>query len=315
MTQAETGTVESIEEAMIRHARESFARLPTLEIIVDRLLLALVPQMKTFCAVAPEVQLTALDYMPCEDAMEAISAPSLIAVAAADPWDSHLACVIEPDLLFSVLEIMMGGRHTPSHAWKPRNLTVIEQKLGRKLADLCLKSFGECLSEVVPVSFVTQAVELSAKAVVLAPPRTATLRVRVCFRFDNRTGHMTLVLPYGTLGDIAAPLAEPFVGGRTNGDSVSRNEMNAQISGTEVTITGVLKEMTLPLHEVLDWSVGDIIDLGMTMDTPVVGMVNAQPMFHASFGQRGNGALALRVIQSLLPKSKEEDIADASGND
>jgi flagellar motor switch protein FliM len=306
---------ETLEETMIREARESFERLPTLEIIIDRLLLALVPDLKSYCTIAPEIDLISLDYMPYEDAMETVTTPSLIAIASADPWDSQVACVIEPDLLFSVLEIMLGGRRASPNEWKPRGLTAIEQKLGRRLAELCLNGLSSCFAEISPVTFNTHTLESNPRSVLLAPPSTATLRVRMCLNFEDRNGHMTLILPYGALDEVSAQLAQPFLGGRSGADSSSRREMNTQISGTNVTVTGVLRELTVPLHEVLNWAPGDIIDLGMTQDTPVVGMVNAKPMFEASFGQRSNGALALRVIHSLLPKNKEEGIADASSFD
>lgn len=297
----------SLEEAMIRQARESFQRLPTLEIIIDRLLLALVPDLKSYCTVAPEVELRALDYLPYEDAMEATQSPSLIAIADAKGWDSQIACVVEPDLLFSVLEIMLGGRRATPHEWKPRGLTAIEQKLGRRLAELSLGVLAHCLQDVAPVKFEIKSQESNPRSVMLAAPRTATVSIRLNLSFEERQGHMTLILPYGNLDEVSTRLAQPFLGGRSTTDSNARKEMNTQISGTTVTITGVLQQVTIPLREVLAWEPGQVIDLGMTVDTPVVGMVNAQPMFQAAFGQRGNGALALRVIQSLLPEGTEEE--------
>ncbi|MEX3314493.1 flagellar motor switch protein FliM [Sulfitobacter sp. PS-8MA] len=299
-----------LEETMIRQARESFQRLPTLEIVLDRLLLAMVPDLKSYCTIAPEIELQSLDYLPYEDAMEATQAPSLYAIADADNWNSQIACVIEPDLLFSVLEIMLGGRRAQPNEWKPRSLTAIEQKLGRRLAELSLKGLSKCMSDVSPVSFSIASLESNPRSVMLAAPRTATVAVRLHMAFEDRSGHMTFILPYGNLDEVSAKLAQPFLGGRSPTDSNARKDMNTQISGTTVTITGVLQEMKIPLREVMEWQPGQVIDLGMTVDTPVVGMVNAQPMFQAAFGQRSNGALALRVIQSLLPQKTEEEIAD-----
>lgn len=306
----------SLEEAMIQQARESFQRLPTLEIIIDRLLLALVPDLKSYCTVAPEIELQAMDYLPYEDAMEAATSPALIAIADAEGWNSQIACVVEPDLLFSVLEIMLGGRRATPHEWKPRGLTAIEQKLGRRLAELSLNVLAHCMKDVSPVKFTVTSQESNPRSVMLAAPRTATVSIRLKLSFEDRSGHMTLILPYGDLDEVSGRLAQPFLGGRSTTDSNARKEMNNQISGTTVTITGVLQQVTIPLREVLAWEPGQVIELGMTVDTPVVGMVNAQPMFQAAFGQRGNGALALRVIQSLLPsETGEEEFDDDAGVD
>jgi len=304
---------EKIEEAIIRQSRESFQRLPTLEMIIDRLVLALAPEIKSYCNITPEIELTALDYMTYEDVMDSTITPSLIAIAKADPWNSQIACVIEPDLLFTTLEIMLGGRRTARTEWKPRSFTAIEQKIGQHLAELCLTSLSGCFAEVSPVSFATQTLESNPKSVIMTPPATATLRVRLQLTIDDRDGHMTLVFPYGALEEVGARLAQPFLGGRLGGDSGWRTEINSQISGTNVTVTALLQELSIPLRKVLDWSLGDVIDLGITMETPVVGLLNQQPMFQATLGQRNNGSLALRVTQTLLPEEKE--VEDASGID
>ncbi len=176
MTIAASPDALSLEETMIRQARESFQRLPTLEIIIDRLLLALVPDLKSYCTVAPEIELSSLEYMPYEDAMESIQSPSLIAIANAESWGSQIACT--------------------SQQWKPRGLTAIEQKLGRRLAELSLKGLAHCLQDVSPVQFDIQSLESNPRSVMLAAPRTATVLVRLHMQFEDRSGHMALVLPY-----------------------------------------------------------------------------------------------------------------------
>ena len=316
MTMTPDVSGERIEEAMIRQARESFPPMPTLEMIIDRFVLALAPEFKTYCSITPEIELTSLDYMTYEDAMEKTCTPSLIAVAGADGWKSRVACVVEPDLLFTVLEIMLGGRRTPRATWKPRSFTAIEQKIGRQLAQLSLGALQGCCTPISPVAFDIRTMETNPKSVVIVPPGTATLRVRLRLMIDDRDGHLTLILPYGALEEVGALLAQPFLGGRPGGDSGWRSEINSQISGTNVKITALLRELSIPLRDVMHWKAGDIIDLGMTVDQPVLGVVNEQPMFQASFGQRTNGALALRVIQMLLTqRDPAEEGENAAGAD
>lgn len=309
---------ERIEEAMIRQARESFQPMPTLEMIIDRLVLALAPEFKTYCSITPEIDLISMDYMTYEDAMEATCTPSLIAVTAAEGWKSRLACAVEPDLLFTILEVMLGGRRTARAKWVPRSFTAFEKRIGGQLAELALTAFEGCCAGISPVHFDIRTLETNPRSVVLVPPGTATLRVRLRLRIDERDGHLSLILPYGALEEVGALLAQPYLGGRPGGDSGWRNEINSQISGTTVKITALLRELPIPLHDVMRWQPGDVIDLGMTLDQPVVGMVNEQAMFQASFGQRTNGSLALRVTQMLLKQNtrdEEEEDEDAAGAD
>ena len=70
----------------------------------------------------------------------------------------------------------------------------------------------------------------------------------------------------------------------------------------QVVRRAVLDEMTLSLHEVLDWKVGSRILLNASADGVIELRCGEVPMFHGRMGRKG-GNIAVR-IEKELPKQE-----------
>lgn len=178
LRQPEGGLAEgSIEEQIIQMASLSYERLPLLELIFERYALALGSAFKVFVAMPCEVTLLSFEYLPCGPALEAIGSPALTAVARADPWDGRIAVSVSPELLFSTLEIMLGGRNGDSRAWSPRSFTAIERRFCQKLAEMVLDELEPGFEPVGGVRFRFDHLENIPSNAVIAPPATPAVRI------------------------------------------------------------------------------------------------------------------------------------------
>lgn len=302
----------SIEEQIIQMASLSYERLPLLEAIFDRYALALGSAFKSFAAMPTEATLTAFDYLPCAPALEAIGGPALTAVVRAEPWDGRIGVAISPDLLFSVLEIMLGGRGGGGHTWKPRSFTAIERRFGQRLAEMVLGELEAAFETVGGVKLKVDHLENSPTNAVLAPPNAPAVRITLKVSLEDRGGTLDFVIPDSTLETVRPMLSQNFPGGELGGDNGWREALGRSIEGSEARITAVLHEVRVGLRTVLDWAPGDVIDLGVDMDHEATVSCNGRPMFRAAMGRRKNGAVALRVTDDLGDQGKERagELAD-----
>ncbi|WP_341212434.1 FliM/FliN family flagellar motor switch protein [uncultured Limimaricola sp.] len=302
----------SIEEQIIQMASLSYERLPLLEAIFDRYALALGSAFKTFAGMPSEAVLTKFDYLPCASALEAIGTPALTAVARAEPWDGRIGVSMSPDLLFSVLEIMLGGRGGSTQEWKPRSFTAIERRFGQRLAEMVLAELEAAFEPAGGVKFRVDHLESSPTNAVLAPPNAPAVRITLKVSLEDRGGTLDFVIPDSTLETVRPMLSQNFPGADLGGDNGWREALGRSISGSEARITAVLHEVRVGLRTVLDWAPGDVIDLGVDMDHEATVSCNGQPMFRAAMGRRKNGAVALRVTDDLGDQEKERagDLAD-----
>jgi len=302
----------SVEEQIIRMATLSHERLPMMEVIFDRFALSLGGALKSFSSVATEVTLDAFEYMSCSEALESLPAPWLVAVSSARQWDGTLALVIDPDLLFTMLETMLGGRSTQKAEWKPRGFTSIEKRLATRLCDVVLKDLTEAFADVAEVQFSVDHLENSPHSTVLAPPSSPCVKITLDISVDGPGGKLVFVIPNMAFESARAMLAQSFFGGQIGGDSSWQALLADSLQDTDVDLVALLHELKLPLSDVLRWRRGDVLDLGIDTENQVTVAVSGKKMFRAAMGRRRNGSVALRVTEEL---SEREGISHDGTSD
>lgn len=292
----------SVEEQIIRMATLSYERLPMMEVLFERFALSLGSALKSFSAVPSEVTLDAFEYMSCGEALDGLPAPWLVAASSAEPWEGKLALIIDPDLLFTMLEAMLGGRPSQETHWEPRSFTSIEKRLATRLCEVVLKELSETFSEVAEVQFAVDHLENSPHSTVLAPPGSACVKITLEVKIEGRGGKLIFVIPNMVFEPARAMLAQTFLGGQIGGDSSWQALLTDSIRDTNVDLVALLHEMKLPLTEVLGWRRGHVLDLGIDTENEVTVAVSGKKMFRAAMGRRRNGSVALRVTEELSEK-------------
>lgn len=301
---------ERIEEAIIRSARSNHQKLPVLEVIFDRFALALGPVMKSHCAGASaDAELEAFRYMTTGEALENLSPHGLAAVTDVQPWNGTVALVLDPDLLFATLEIMLGGRSASRSEWAPRSYSAFEKKFGRRLSEVVLSELTDAFAQLSAVEFNIERIEGSPQALVLAPPTSPCVVIVMRITLEERSGRLTFLLPNSAFEPVRPMLAQPFRGGQLGGDSSWRSQLTDTLQDTGVTLEAVLSEPNLSLTDVLAWQPGQQLDLGIDPEQEVTVTCSGMKMFSAAMGRRRNGSVALRVTRDFSEKEEPADVA------
>jgi len=297
-----------VEEEIIQRAKRSYERLPILEVILERFALAVGPALKSYVGAICEASIDSIDYLPTGDALEKVPSPALISVVEEVEWDGPFALVLDPTLLISVLELTFGGRMAGRTDWAPRSFTAIEKKIGTEVTSLILAELAETFAQLTTDAFTVSHLETNAQAMVLAPPNTGCVKVRIHVTMDDRDGYVYLVAPFNALSSIRGMLVQPFHGGSLGGDKSWRRNMTDVISDTEVMVSAHLHNTQVSLQEVLNWKKGDVLDLGIEQDQPVTLMCSGHEMYTAQTGKRKNGRIALKISEQLKDEEEMTDV-------
>lgn len=293
-----------VEEEIIQRAKRSYERLPILEVILERFALAVGPALKHYIGAICEARIDNIEYMPVGEALEGTPSPALISVVDTLDWDGAFALVVDPSLLISTLEITFGGRTSGRSKWTPRSFTAIEKKIGSDITRLMLDELTETFEKLTVVDFTVSHVETNAQAMVLAPPNTGCVKVRLHVTMDDRDGYFYLVMPFNALSTIRSLLVQPFHGGSLGGDKSWRKNMTDAIVETDVLVSANLHEARVSLQDVLNWTPGKVLDLGISTDQEVTLTCSGHEMYRAQSGKKRNGRLALKITDQL--KDEEE---------
>lgn len=305
---ADQQTPASVEEEIIQRAKQSYERMPILEVILERFALAVGPAIKQYVGAICEANIDSVEYLPLGEALEAVASPALISVIEEPNWDGPFALSIDPSLMISTLEITFGGRMSDRTAWAPRSFTAIEKKIGSELTRLILDELTEAFGKLAVVEFSVSHMETNASAMVLSPPNTGCVKLRMHVTMDDRDGYFSLLFPFNALSTIRSMLVQPFHGGALGGDKSWRKNMTEAIADTEVLVTARLHEGTVSLNDVLQWKTGQVLDLGITVDQDVSLICSGHEMYLAQTGKRRNGRLALRITEQLKDEEEMTDV-------
>lgn len=305
---AEHQSSASVEEEIIQRAKRSYERLPILEVILERFTLAVGPAIKHYVGAICEANIDSVEYMQLGDALDTVVSPALISVIEETGWDGPFALAIDPTLLISALEITFGGRMAERSTWSPRSFTAIEKKIGSEITRLILDELTESFGKLAVVDFTVSHIETNAQAMVLAPPNTGCIKLKLHVTMDDRDGYFSLLFPFNALSTIRSMLVQPFHGGSLGGDKSWRKNMTEAIADTEVLVTARLHEGEVPLSEVLNWKKGDVLDLGIGQDQDVTLICSGHEMYAAQTGKRRNGRLALKVTEQLKDEEEMTDV-------
>ncbi|WP_375690007.1 flagellar motor switch protein FliM [Pseudooceanicola sp. LIPI14-2-Ac024] len=305
MQTAERTEPKFVEELIIERAKYSYARLPMLEVVFDRFALSLSQVLKTYLGAMTDVELESVDYLSCADAVDGLPDPALNAVTEAEGWAGPLAVVIEPSLLFAVIEITFGGRTVPGAERNTRSFTAIEKRIGESLCEVTLDDLARAFAKVAPTEFAISHLETNPRALLLGPPTSACVRAVMRIETEGRSGRMMFVLPNASFEPVNHVLGQAFTGGQLGGDTGWRNKMTGMLGHTSVTLTALMGETQVPLRDVLGWTKGTVLDFGMQENDPVTLTCAEMPVARAEVGKRKNGRVALKLSEKLYTDDEE----------
>ncbi|MGI9569833.1 MAG: flagellar motor switch protein FliM, partial [Desulfobulbia bacterium] len=101
-------------KALINSALVSYERLPMLEIVFDRLVRLLTTSLRNFTSDNVEVSLDHISTIRFGDYLNSIPLPAMISVFKASQWDNYGLLTIGSNLIYSIVDVLLGGRGSPA---------------------------------------------------------------------------------------------------------------------------------------------------------------------------------------------------------
>ena len=287
-----------VEEQIITKSKTTYGRLPMMEELFEQFQAALILTLNDYMSTKTDVTIKSFDYVSYGEALEAFPYPNLFGITEAEPWGSTVAVVADPELIFPVIQTMLGGRPSSS-SLKSRNFTSLEKRIAVKFYDVVMRGLAQKLSEVTPVTFRVDTLKEDPEEMDFAPLDGACARVVMEISLEEQSGLMTFIIPYIALETVSAAFSQPFRGGDIGGKDIWRKAMSNTLQGTDVLLTAILKEIAVPLHEILSWKQDQVLDIGVDTEQEVLVTCNEQQMFQAAMGCRKNGSVALKISKTL----------------
>lgn len=255
--------------ALLDQSVVNYEKLPMLEVIYDKFERLLSTSLRQYTADNVDVTIMNMTSVRFGDYLNQIPLPAGIVVVNVLGLDDYVLLVYETDLIYAVVDVMLGGRKSRPAATESRQFTAIERKILETLTEIVLKDLGDAFAPVAPVQFKSERMEVNPRFTVISQEANVAILVTVKVNLEGREGRMQFCLPYATLEPIREQLLQQFMGEKFGQDNIWENHLSQELYHTTMAMDAVLDKMQLPLNEVLEWRVGDTIPLNARENSPI----------------------------------------------
>ncbi|MEY4845029.1 MAG: hypothetical protein RL312_1310 [Pseudomonadota bacterium] len=277
----------------------SYERLPMLEIVFDRLVRLLSTTLRNFTSDNVDVSIDGIVSLRFGDYLNSVPLPAMLGVTRADEWDNYGLAVVDSALIYSVVDVLLGGRRgTAAMRIEGRPYTTIERTLVERLVNVVLDDLTSAFEPLCPVHFKFERLEVNPRFAVISRPANACVLVRLRVDMEDRGGKLEILLPYATLEPVRELLLQQFMGEKFGRDSIWETHLAEELRHTDIGLDVVLDEQIMPLSAVLNLKVGDRISLGVAPGAPVSLRCGEVPLFEGEMGRKGQ-RLAVRIDKEI----------------
>jgi flagellar motor switch protein FliM len=276
-------------------------RMPTLEIINDRFARLLRIGMFNFMRRSPEISVGPARVVKYSEFVRNLVVPTNLNIAAVKPLRGNALFVLEPALVFLIIDNLFGGDGRFHSRVEGRDFTQTEQRIIQRLLQVVFDDYQKSWQNVYPLRFEYIRSEMHTQFATIATPTEIVVVSTFNIEIGSAGGAFHICVPYATLEPIRDLIYSTMQGDQSEPDRRWQQMLRKQVQGADVEIVANLADTTLKVRDLMKMKIGDVIpiDLVPTVDACVDGV----PVLACGFGEL-NGRYALRVERLLAPDNE-----------
>ena len=243
-------------------------------------------------------EVASVEQLAYEEFVNYMVQPTVIGMIEMHPFEGSMLIEINPALVFTIIDRMLGGRGT--FIGSVRELTDIEKTVIERVIMRILELLEDSWSTVVDVRFRFESMESNPFFVQICSPSDMVLVVIMKVRVSDVEGMVSLCFPYFLMEPIMDRLSSQqwFASTSHKADEEVKQWLNNSVMQVKMPMAMELGHTVLSLADVYALQVGDVIKLDELKDSHMDVRVGNQIRFKARPGTL-NGHMAVELTQVL----------------
>jgi len=280
--------------------------LPVLDLIQDRFVKALEQELERITRMSGDINMETPAHMKFADLYASLEEPCAAIVVEAVGLDTTGMLIVDPPLLMSLLDLLIGGTGSAEdtvESLNARGFSPAELRLISHFTQTIGKAFGRAWNDIAPVSLECIRVESKPRHAAVMDPSASLVVFGVNVGWHETEGKIRIALPLSSLRPLEKRLSSTVVDSQPQKLNPWQGDLEEHIRQTPIEVVAELGRASLTLNRLIDLKAGDVVrldrDPGGTVDILIEGQpkFEAQPVVH-----RGN--IALRVT-NLHPDAED----------
>jgi flagellar motor switch protein FliM len=276
-------------------------RMPTLEMVNERFGRLFRISLFNMLRRSAEISVTGVQVMKFSEYIHTLFVPTSLNLIHMHPLRGTGLVVLEPKLVFTILDNYFGGDGRFQARIEGREFTATELRVIRMVLDICFETLKEAWSPVMDVRFEFVNHEVNPQFANIVSPSEVLVISTFHIELDGGGGDIHLTLPYSMLEPIRELLDTGLQSDSASDDGRWAASMKEEILGADIQLTAQLAQVKYSLRKILNFKAGDIIPIDMPKS--VVVKAEQVPIFNATFGEHKNN-VALKMT-SLIEHPKD----------
>jgi flagellar motor switch protein FliM len=265
---------------------QSKVRLPMLEVVYDRFVRENSNSLRNFTSYTVDVEIADNFTYKFDDIMQKYTKSSVLSVFKAIEWDHFGLIIGNADLVYSCVDILFGGRKVQQKMhFEERAFTSIELGIIRNIFDVVLEDLSKAFEPIAPISFQIERTETNYKFAMIVRPEDVCNVLRLNVIVGNRSGELTIILPYPTIEPVKKILGKSFIDERGGKDPIWNRFLEGEIKKTTAEIEAVFGGRTATVNDFTKFKVGSTIVLDIPPTSPVNIKLNGITIAQGQLGK------------------------------
>ena len=285
-------------------------RMPTLELINERFARYLRIGLFNYMHRTTEISVGPIRVQKYSEFIRNLVVPTNLNLVAAKPLRSTSLFVLDPNLVFLVVDNMFGGDGRFHTRVEGRDFTPTEQRIIQGLLGVVFREYSRSWKPVYEISFEYIRSEMNSQFANIATPSEIVVSTTFSLEFGGTAADMHICFPYSMVEPIRDLLYSSMQSDQLSTDQRWIVMLRKQLKDAEVEVAAHLATTTATLGEVLRMKAGDIIPINIP--EVIVANVDDIPLMECRYGQQG-GQYALKVERFITPSGDEITQGEQSG--
>lgn len=286
-------------------------RMPTLEIINERFARLFRIGLFNFLRRTAEVSVGSVKVSKYSEFIRNLVVPTNLNLVHCKPLRGTALMVIDPDLVFLMIDNLFGGDGRFHTRVEGRDFTQTEQRIIQRVLEIWFDSYQRSWEPVHPLEFEYIRSEMNTQFANIATPNEVVVSTTYTVELGTQSGEMHICMPYSMIEPIRDQLTSSLQGETLETDHRWIKLLKQQIQTAEVELVVDLGAIRMTLDEVMKLRAGDVmsLDIADELDGKVAGV----PVMRCTHGQL-NGQYAVRVLE-LLPPAHQDNLPGEEDDD
>jgi flagellar motor switch protein FliM len=280
-------------------------------VINDRFARLLRIGLFNFMRRSPDIGVGPVRVLKYSEFVRNLVVPTNLNIVQMKPLRGSALFVIDPGLVFTVVDNMFGGDGRFHTRVEGRDFTPTEQRIIQRMLAVMLEDYKKSWAAVHPVSFEYVRSEMHTQFANIATPNEVVIATTFKVELGSAGGELHICIPYSTVEPIRDLLYSSVQGENMEPDKRWLHMLTRQVQTADVELSANLAQLSLRVGELLRMKPGDVIpfDLPQTL----VAQVDGVPIFECRYGTVG-GQYALKIERFVAVRDKDNSLGESHAN-